>query len=149
MFAQIATIPESIFGFLHLEVLDISHNRLHRYRYHLHSKQCCRSKNFWISVRIRIRILLFSSVTFKTSTKNFVSLTFLLFGLLFFLKVLLHHFPKIKSHKEVTKQQESMFFFLFLLGDRRFRIHISDLQIRLRIRDAQKHMDPTVPDPQH
>jgi len=28
---QIATIPESIFGFLHLEVLDMSHNRLHRY----------------------------------------------------------------------------------------------------------------------
>jgi hypothetical protein len=31
---------------------------------------------------------------------------------------------KIKSHKEVTKQQESMFFFLFLLDDRRIRIWI-------------------------
>jgi hypothetical protein len=27
----------------------------------------------------------------------------------YFLKVHLHHFSKIKSHKEVTKQKESMF----------------------------------------
>ncbi len=44
---------------------------------------------------------------------------------------------KIKSYKEVTKQQESMFFLLFLLNDRRIRsrirIHISDKQIRMRI----------------
>jgi hypothetical protein len=31
-------------------------------------------------------------------------------------------FSQIKSHKEVTKQQESRFFLLFLLGDRRIRI---------------------------
>ncbi len=37
----------------------------------------------------------------------------------YFLRVHLHHFSKIKSHKEVTKQQESMFFLLFLLDDRR------------------------------
>ncbi len=35
-----------------------------------------------------------------------------------------HHFSRIKSHKEVTKQQESMFFLLFLLHDRRIRIPI-------------------------
>jgi hypothetical protein len=32
---------------------------------------------------------------------------------------------QIKGHKEVTKQQESMFFLLFLLDDRRIRIRIS------------------------
>jgi hypothetical protein len=33
----------------------------------------------------------------------------------YFWKVHLHHFSKIKSQKEVTKQQESRVFFLFLL----------------------------------
>ncbi len=33
-------------------------------------------------------------------------------------------FLKIKSQKEVTKQLETRFFLLFLLGDRRFRIRI-------------------------
>jgi hypothetical protein len=49
------------------------------------------------------------------------------------LKVHLHHFSNIKSHKEVTKQQESRFFLLFLLDDR----------------EAKKHTDPTDLDPQH
>ncbi len=42
-----------------------------------------------------------------------------------------------------------MFFLLFLLDDLRIRIRISDLWIQ--IREAQKHMDPTdpEPDPQH
>jgi hypothetical protein len=35
-----------------------------------------------------------------------------------------------------------MFFLLFLLDDRR-------IWIRIRIRKAQKHIDPTDPDPQH
>jgi hypothetical protein len=38
------------------------------------------------------------------------------------LKVLLHHFSKIKSQKDVTK----LFFLLFLLHDRRIRIHTCD-----------------------
>jgi hypothetical protein len=46
-----------------------------------------------------------------------------------------------------------MFFLQSLLDDRRIRISISDLWIRMRIREAQKHMDPTDPeaeaDPQH
>ncbi len=42
------------------------------------------------------RILLFSSVTFKTSTKSFFAY--------YFLKIHFHHFSKIKSHKEGTKQ---------------------------------------------
>ncbi len=45
-------------------------------------------------------------------------------------KVLLHHFSKVKSQKEVTKQQKSRLFLLFLLNDRRIRIrsriHTSD-----------------------
>jgi hypothetical protein len=44
----------------------------------------------------------------------------------YFLKVHLHHFSKIKSHEEVTKQKESTFFLLFLLDDGRIRIRISD-----------------------
>jgi hypothetical protein len=54
----------------------------------------------------------------------------------YFLKIHLLHFSKIKSHKEVTKQKESMFFFLFLFDDR-------------RIQEAQKHMDPMEPDTQY
>jgi hypothetical protein len=45
----------------------------------------------------------------------------------YFLKVHLHHFQK-KSQIEVTTQEESRFFLLFLLGERgiRIRIHTSD-----------------------
>jgi hypothetical protein len=45
------------------------------------------------------------------------------FSPFYFLKVHLHHFSKMKSQKEVTKQGESRFF-LLLLGDRRIRIRI-------------------------
>ncbi len=58
----------------------------------------------------------------------------------YFLKVYLHTFSKIKSQKEVTKQLESRFFLLFFLDD---------IRIRIRIQEAQTHMDPTDPDPQH
>jgi hypothetical protein len=51
----------------------------------------------------------FSSLTFKT------------------FKMHLHHFSKIKSNKEVKKQQESSFFLLFLLDDRKIRIRTSGL----------------------
>jgi hypothetical protein len=37
------------------------------------------------------------------------------FLLITFLKVHLHHFPKIKSHKEVTKLEKYKFSLLFLL----------------------------------
>jgi hypothetical protein len=52
----------------------------------------------------------------------------------------------VKSHKEVTKQNKSRFFLLFLLDGGR-----CDLRIRIRIREAQNHSDPTDadPDPQH
>jgi hypothetical protein len=42
-----------------------------------------------------------------------------------------------------------MFSLLVLLDDRRIWIHFFDLWIRMRIREAQKNMDPTDPDPQH
>ncbi len=48
------------------------------------------------------------------------------FSAYYLLKVQLHHFSKMISQKEVTEQQESRFFLLFLLIDRRIRIHKSD-----------------------
>jgi hypothetical protein len=49
----------------------------------------------------------------------------------YFLKAHLHHFTMVKSPNEVTKQKESRFSLLNLLDDR-----------RIRIREAQKHVDP-------
>ncbi len=48
-------------------------------------------------IRMQIRILLFSSVAFNTSTKNFLPITCWRY-------IYLHHFSKMKSHKEITKQ---------------------------------------------
>ena len=57
----------------------------------------------------------------------------------YYLKLHLHNFLKIKSHKEVTKQQESRFFVLFLLDDRRIRIGIHISYKRIQSREAPKH----------
>ncbi len=62
----------------------------------------------------------------------------------YFLQVHLHHFSKIKRQKEVIQQQESRFFLLFLLDDRRIRIRIHQSEVWTWIQEAQKH---TVPDP--
>jgi hypothetical protein len=68
----------------------------------------------------------------------FVNDLFLLITILFEATLVhLYHFSKIKSHKEVSKQ-ELRFFLLFLFDYRR---------IRRRIQEAQKHTDP--PDLQH
>jgi hypothetical protein len=100
---------------------------------------------------IRIRILLFSSLTFKTPTKNKLKKSFS--AAYYFLKINLHHFSKIKSKK---KSQISR-----MLNDRRIRIriHTSDEWIRIhksdewiRIQEAQKRVDPDSDpdsDPQH
>jgi hypothetical protein len=67
---------------------------------------CCGSMNFGADPRIHdywIRILTFSSVTFKTSIKKYFFF-FPSFFADYILKLHLHHFSKIKSHKEVTKQ---------------------------------------------
>jgi hypothetical protein len=62
-------------------------------------------------------------------------------------------FFKDKKSKGSTKQKKSRFFLLFLLEDRRIRnrsrILSCDYRIQMRIREAQKHTDPTDPDPQH
>jgi hypothetical protein len=72
--------------------------------------QCCGSMTFWCGSGspdpclwlMRIRILLVSSLTFKMPTKNkFFKTSFCGY---YFLKVLLHHFSKVKSQKEVAKQ---------------------------------------------
>ena len=42
-----------------------------------------------------------------------------------------------------------MFFLLFLLDDRRIRIRIHTSDWWIRIQEAQKHVDPVDPDPQH
>ncbi len=67
-------------------------------------------------IRSRLRVLLFSSFSFKTPTKNYF---FLGFSDHYFLKVTLNHSSKIKNHIEVAKQYESWFSTLFLLDDRR------------------------------
>jgi hypothetical protein len=69
------------------------------------------------------------------------------FSVYYFLKSHIHHFSKIKSSKEVSKQQEERFFLLFLLADRRIRIRIHTCDLWIRIREAQKHVDPVDPDP--
>jgi hypothetical protein len=109
-----------------------------------HRKAMLRIHEILVRIRMRIRIrrspipltngsgiLLFSSVIFKTPKKILLLITFSRYipGI--------HHFSKIKSHSEVTKQLESMFFLLFLLDDRRIRISISDQWIRMWIREAQ------------
>jgi hypothetical protein len=76
--------------------------------------QCCGSVTFWygsgsptsdkrirIRLHIRLRIMLFSSVTFKMELKN---VSFSVFFAHYFLKLHLYHFSRIKIHKEVTKQ---------------------------------------------
>jgi hypothetical protein len=69
----------------------------------------------------------------------------------YFLKIHLHHFQRSKvkkNHKAVGIK-----IVLFLLGDKRIwiRIHTYVKRIRIRIQEAQKHVDPVDPDsdPQH
>ena len=71
------------------------------------------------------------------------------FSAYYFLKIHLHHFQRSKvkkSHKAVGIK-----IVLFLLGDKRIwiRIHTSVTRIRIRIQEAQKHVDPVDPDPEH
>jgi hypothetical protein len=58
---------------------------------------------------IRIRIMLFSSLTFKTPTKNYCQI----FSAFYFLKVHLHHFSKVKIHKEVKNGRNQGFSYYF------------------------------------
>jgi hypothetical protein len=73
-----------------------------------------------------IRNLLFSSLTLKTPTKaNFLYN----FSAYYFLKVHLHHFSKIKSQKEVTKQWNQGFpyyFYLMIEGSESGSVPLTD-----------------------
>ncbi len=85
---------------------------------------------------MRIRILIFSSLTFTRCLRKTYFLTVFFCFLRF--EGTCTSFSKIKSQKEVTKQWESRLFLLFLLGDRRIqirsriRIHTSDWWIRIQ-----------------
>ncbi len=97
-----------------------------------------------------IRIMLFTSLTFKMPTKNkcFVKS----FSAYYFLKVHLHYFPKIKSQKELQNSNNQGFSYYFCVMIRiRSRIRIQTSDKWIRIREAQKHVDPLDPDsdPQH
>ncbi len=80
-----------------------------------------------------------------------------IFSACYFLRVHLHYFSKIKSQKESQNSgiQGFSYYFSFLHDDRRIRIqsririHTSDQWIRIRIREAKKHVDPVDPDPEH
>jgi hypothetical protein len=54
----------------------------------------------------------FSSLTFKTPTKNYFLKSFSAY---YFLKVHLHHFSKVKSQNEVTKRWKSSFSYFCLM----------------------------------
>ncbi len=94
-----------------------------------------RTFDWWI----RPRILLFSSVTFRTETKNHFFLISFYASFYSFFKVHSHHSSKIKSHKEVTKQYKWKFFFLliFLLVDWRIRSRTNKLRFRIRVQEVQ------------
>ncbi len=100
------------------------------------------ASDYWIRIQIRmqIRILLFLSLTFKMPAKK-VEGSFTSF------------YKGKKSKKSHKTVEIKVFFLLSLLNDRsirsRIRIHTSDLWIRIRIQEAQKHVDPVDPDPQH
>ncbi len=73
------------------------------------------------------------------------------FSAYYILKVHLHHFSKIKtkkskrSHKTVGIEVFSHYLEVFLLDDRRIRIRIHTSDKRIRIQEAQKHIEPTDP----
>jgi hypothetical protein len=84
---------------------------------------------------MRIQILLFLSSTVKTLTKNEFKEKFFLFILF---EGTFESFFKDKKPKRSHKTVGIKVLLLFLLDDR-----------RIRIREAQKHVDRAVPDPEH
>ncbi len=117
-------------------------------------KQCCGSRTFQygsgsadtvhptdlrihirirMQIRTRIRTLLFRQWLTRSQKKILFFQSFLAY---YFLRTHLHHSSKIKSKKEVTKQGKSRFSLLLLLIDE-------------RIREAQKHTNPSDRDSQH
>jgi hypothetical protein len=60
---------------------------------------------------------------------------------------------KDKKSKRSHKAEGIKVFLTFMVSDKRIqiriRIYTSDWWIRIRIQEAQKHVDPVDPDPQH
>jgi hypothetical protein len=81
-------------------------------------------------------------VTDGSGSGSWIRILLLSFSAYFFLKVHLHHFLKIKSQKDVTKpegrNQGFAYYFCLIEGSGSGSIQ-----------EAQKHTDPTDPDPQH
>ncbi len=75
--------------------------------------QCCWSMTFLCGFGSAswIRILLFSSLTFKMPTKNYF--LFFIFSDNYFLKVHIHHFSKIKSQKVSQNSRNQGFSYYF------------------------------------
>ncbi len=69
------------------------------------------SIRIWIQLRIRLRILLFSSVTFKMASKNYFFL--LQIFAYYYFKLHLHHCSKIKSHKKSQNCHNRGFYSIF------------------------------------
>ncbi len=68
----------------------------------------------------------------------------------YFLKVYLHHFSKIKSHKEVTKQWNQCFSYYFCLLIEGSWFGSGFVSLTNGSGSGRpKHMDPTDPDPKH
>jgi hypothetical protein len=103
-----------------------------------------------MDLRILIRILLFSSLTLKTPTKNKF---FKEVSAFYFLKVSLHHFFKDKkskrSHRTVGIKVFSYFFCLMIEGSGSGSgfIPVPNGSGSGSRRPMQKHTDPTDPDP--
>ncbi len=114
----------------------------------------------WIRIRIRgsipltngsgsgfgsgswIRILLFSSLTFKMPAKNLFFNT--IFSAYYFLKLHLHNFSKIKSQKESLNSRNQGFSYYFCMmiegsgSGRPKNTWIRWIRIRIRIRNTGK-----------
>ncbi len=79
--------------------------------------QCCWSMTFLCGFGSGswIRILLFSSLTFKMPTKNYFLFFIFYFFCLLLLKVHLHHFSKIKSQKVSQNSRNQGFSYYFCM----------------------------------
>jgi hypothetical protein len=103
-----------------------------------------------------IRILLFSSLTFKMPAKNKIFNT--IFSAYYFLKLQLHHFSKIKSQKESqnSRNQGFSYYFYMMIGGSGSRAGSGSGSIPLTSGSGSgrpKHVGPVDPDldsdPQH
>jgi hypothetical protein len=120
--------------------------------YVLFCKQCCGSPwHFGTDPDLVPRIR--TPLTNRSGSCSFLQypwrwqLKFIFLLKFFCLLLLIATFTSFFKEKKVAKQQE----LLFLLDNRRIRsrIRISYYWIRIWIQEAQKHTDPTDPDPQH